>query len=376
MALKDFIKSQLLEVIEWLDDSGNTIVHRYPVKDQEIKMGARLTVREGQKAVFINEGRLADVFSPGLHKLSTSNLPVLTKLMAWKHGFNSPFKAEVYFVSTRQFTDQKWGTSNPVIVRDPELGPLRLRAFGIYSYRVDDPAVFIRDIVGTDGNFTSEEISGQLRGLAISGFSDLLGECKIPVFDLAANYDELSAQGRKKLDTEFKTHGLELAKFYVENISLPPEVEKMLDKRTSMGVVGDMGRFTQFQAAKAIESAAENPGGTAGAGVGLGAGIAMGHQMMGAMGSAQQTAGSAQPATAQANCVKCSQSIPTGSKFCSHCGATQGAACVKCSKPLSPGAKFCADCGAPQMATCSKCNDPVPSGSKFCPSCGNPTGGS
>ncbi len=347
MALKDFIKSQLLEVIEWLDDSGNTIVYRYPVKDQEIKMGARLTVREGQTAVFINEGRLTDVFKPGLHKLSTRNLPVLTKLMAWKHGFNSPFKAEVYFVSTRQFTDQKWGTANPVIVRDPELGPLRLRAFGIYSFRVDDPGLFIRDIVGTDGSFTTEEIAGQLRGLAISGFSDLLGESKIPVFDMASNYDELSAQARQKLGAEFKAHGLELAKFYVENISLPPKVEEMLDKRTSMGVVGDMGRFTQFQAAKAIESAAENPGGTAGAGVGLGAGIAMGHQMMGAMGSAQQGTGPAQPAAVQVSCVKCSQSIPTGSKFCSHCGTSQTATCTKCKDPIPPGAKFCANCGNP-----------------------------
>ncbi len=249
MALKDFIKTQFIEVIEWLDDTGDTLVYRFPVEGQEIKMGARLTVREGQCAIFINEGRLADVFKPGLHRLSTRNLPILTKLMAWKHGFNAPFKVEVYFVSARQFTDQKWGTSNPVIVRDPELGPLRLRAFGIYSFRVDDPAVFIREIVGTDGNFTTEEITGQLRGLAISGFSDLLGESKIPVFDLASNYDELSAQARQKLGNEFKTHGLELAKFYVENISLPPEVEAMLDKRTSMGVVGDMGRFTRFQTA-------------------------------------------------------------------------------------------------------------------------------
>jgi membrane protease subunit (stomatin/prohibitin family) len=377
MALKDFISSQFIEVIEWLDDSGNTLVYRFPVRGQEIKMGAQLTVREGQSAVFINEGRLADVFLPGRHRLSTRNMPILTKLMAWKHGFNSPFKAEVYFVSTRQFTDQKWGTSNPVIIRDPEMGPLRLRAFGIYSFRVDDPATFIRDLVGTDGNFTTEEITGQLRGLAVSGFSDLLGECKIPVFDLASKYDELSNEAKEKLNVEFRTHGLDLAKFYVENISLPPEVEAMLDKRASMGMVGDMGRYTQFQTAQAIEAAADAPGGAAGSGVGIGAGVAMGYQMMGAMTGGQAPPGTpaagGAPGAAQVPCVKCTQSIPAGSKFCAHCGEAQGAACVKCKKPLTAGAKFCAECGAPQAANCSKCDKPLAPGAKFCAECGNPT---
>jgi membrane protease subunit (stomatin/prohibitin family) len=374
MAIKDFIRTQFIEVIEWLDDTGNTLVYRFPVEGQEIKMGARLTVREGQAAVFINQGRLADVFKPGYYRLSTRNLPILTKLLAWKHGFNSPFKAEIYFVSTRQFTDQKWGTSNPVIVRDPELGPLRLRAFGIYSFRVDDPAVFMREIVGTDGNFTTEAITGQLKGLAISGFSDLLGECKIPVFDLASKYDELSTEARGKLDTEFESHGLELAKFYVENISLPPEVEAMLDKRTSMGVVGDMKRFTQFQTAAAIEAAAENPGGTAGAGVGIGAGVAMGQHMMGGMQSAQPGAAAAQTAATGAQCVKCSQAIPSGSRFCSHCGTPQGALCTTCQSPIAPNAKFCSNCGAQQGETveCSKCKNPIEAGAKFCAKCGTP----
>ena len=342
MALKDFMKSQFIEVIEWLDDSGDTMAYRFPVQGQEIKMGASLTVREGQTAVFLNEGTIADVFKPGRHKLATRNLPILTKLRAWKHGFNSPFKAEVYFVSTRQFTDQKWGTSNPVMLRDPELGAIRLRAFGIFSFKVDDPALFMREIVGTEGHFTTEEINGQLKRLTISGFSDLLAESKIPAFDLASNYDELSAKAKAKLAPEFKSHGLELAKFFVENISLPPEVERMLDKRASMGVVGDMGRFTQFQAAQAIESAAENPGGTAGAGVGIGAGVAMGQSMMGAMNQGAQA-----PSTATASCIKCSKAIPADAKFCPQCGAPQAASCGKCKAPLTAGAKFCASCGAP-----------------------------
>ncbi len=343
MALKDFIKSQFIEVIEWLDDSGNTMVYRFPVQGQEIKIGARLTVRESQFAVFVNEGRIADVFNPGLHTLSTRNLPILTKLKAWKHGFNSPFKAEVYFVSARQFTDQKWGTSNPVMLRDPELGAIRLRAFGIFSFKVDDPSVFMREIVGTDGHFTTEEINGQLKGLTISGFSDLLGESNIAAFDLASKYDELSAKAKAKLDSEFKSHGLSLSKFYVENISLPAEVEKMLDKRASMGVVGDLNRFTQFQTAKAIETAAENPGGVAGAGVGIGAGVAMGQSMMGAMGNQAQAAQA--PASASTTCVKCAKSIAVGSAFCSHCGAPQGRSCSKCKAAVTPDAKFCSSCG-------------------------------
>jgi membrane protease subunit (stomatin/prohibitin family) len=340
LALKDFVRSQFIEVIEWLDDSGDTVVYRFPVQAQEIKMGARLTVREGQFAVFVSEGSIADVFNPGLHTLSTRNLPVLTKLRAWKHGFNSPFKAEVYFVSSRQFTDQKWGTSNPVMLRDAELGPIRLRAFGIFSFKVHDPAVFMKEIVGTEGHFTTEEINGQLKRLTVSGFSDLLAESNIPAFDLAAKYDELSSKAQAKLDSEFKSHGLTLSKFYVENISLPPEVEEMIDKRASMGVAGDLNRFTQFQTAKAIESAAENPGGgAAAAGVGIGAGAAMGQSMMGAMGQGQATA-------SMMTCGKCARSITAGSAFCNHCGAPQGRTCSKCKATVTPDSKFCSSCGA------------------------------
>lgn len=369
MALMDFVKSQFLEVIEWLDDTGDTLVYRFPnVEAQEIKMGARLTVREGQSAVFVNEGRIADVFRPGLYRLSTRNLPILTKLLSWKHGFTSPFKAEVYFVSTRQFTDQKWGTSNPVMLRDSEFGPIRLRAFGIYGFKVQDPALFLREIVGTDGHFTTDEITGQLKRMTVSGFSDLLGESKIPALDLAANYDELSEQARTKIAPWFQSHGLELSKFWIENISMPPEVEKALDTRTSMGVVGDMGRFTQFQAAKSMEAAAENPsGGAAGAGVGLGAGAAMGHAVMGAMASASK----ATPAATEVSCVQCSRPIAEGVAFCSHCGAKQRATCTKCQTPLPSEAKFCANCGAPQRATCTECQASLTPGAKFCANCGH-----
>src|SRR5213594_1980219 len=335
MGIFDAIRSQFIEVIEWLDDSGNTILHRFPVQGQEIKNGARLTVRESQAAVFVYQGQIADLFAPGLHTIDGGNTPILTKLGAWMHGFNSPFKAEVYFVNTKQFTDLKWGTSNPVMMRDTDFGMVRLRAFGIYSMRVADPRELIRQIAGTNARFVTEDIEGQLRRTLVSGFSDALAESKIAALDLASNYDELGQIARTKLNDEFKSLGLELTKFVVENISLPQEVEAAMDKRTSMGVLGDMGKYTQFEAAQAMRDAAQNPSGGAGLGAGLGAGFAVGGAMAGAMNDAMRQRGTsasgsvtgAAPATVK--CVKCGAQLPADTKFCNECGASQAPA--KCS---------------------------------------------
>ncbi len=279
MALWDKVTAELVDIIEWTDDSRDTMVWRFPRYQNEIKYGAKLTVRESQVAVFVNEGKIADVFQPGMHSLTTKNMPVLTTLKGWYYGFDSPFKAEVYFVNTRQFTNLKWGTKNPVILRDPEFGPIRLRAFGTYVVRVSDASVFIKDIVGTDAHFTIEEITDQLRNLIVSRLADMLGESNIPVLDMAANYDELSMFMTKKISPEFFEYGIEITKLLIDNISLPPEVEEALDKRTSMGIVGDLNKYTQFQSANAMELAAENPGGDASAGVGMGMGFAMANQM-------------------------------------------------------------------------------------------------
>lgn len=288
MGLFDFIKGEFINVIEWTDDSHNTLVFRFPVRDHAIKMGAQLTVREGQAAVFINEGQLADVFTPGRYELSTANMPVLTKLNSWSMGFESPFKADVYFVDTTLFTDQKWGTQNPITLRDAEIGPVRVRAFGSYAYRVTDPARFMQEVVGTGGRFTTDDIRGQLRSHVISSFTDSLGESKVPVLDLASKYKELGDGLAESMKGDFDTYGLGLEVFLIENISLPPEVSAMLDKRSSMGILGDMGKFTQFQAAQAMEKAASNPGGGAADGMGLGAGLAMGQAMAAAMGGQGQ----------------------------------------------------------------------------------------
>jgi membrane protease subunit (stomatin/prohibitin family) len=293
MSIFDRVKNealnQFIEVIEWLDETGNTMVYRFPVHNQEIKNGAKLIVRESQSAVFVYQGQAADVFGPGTYTIDGGNTPIMSKLEAWKFGFNSPLKAEVYFVNTKQFTDTKWGTANPVMLRDADFGIVRLRAFGAYSLRVSDPQTFIKEIAGTNGHFQVEDIDGQLKRAIVSEFSDALGELKIPALDLASQYKELGEVIRGKINEDFKTYGLEVSKFYVENVSLPPEVEAALDKRASMGAIGNVDQYMKFQAADAFRDAAQNEGG-GGMGVQLGAGFAMGNQMVNAFGQPGQQA--------------------------------------------------------------------------------------
>lgn len=279
MSLFDKLFGEFVDIVEWIDTSNDTLIYRFERYQNELKNGAKLVVRESQRAVFIEQGKIADVFEPGTYSLNTENLPILSTLRGWKHGFNSPFKAEVYFVSTKQFTNLKWGTKNPITLRDPEFGPCRVRAFGNYCIRVIDPISFIKEVAGTDGHFTADEISHQLRNLIITFFSDAIGESNIPVLDLAANYHELGQLITAPLDVKFQHYGLNLTEFLIENISLPPEVEQALDKRTSMGIVGDLNKFTQFQAAQSMEAAAGNTAGGASEGIGLGIGMAMANQM-------------------------------------------------------------------------------------------------
>jgi len=291
MGLWERITGQLIDIIEWLDDGEETMVYRFPRNDNEIKYGAKLIVRESQMAVFVNEGQLADIFMPGTYELETANMPILTTLKSWAHGFESPFKAEVYFIATRRFTDLKWGTKNPIMLRDAEFGMVRLRAFGSYEVRVTSGAAFLREIVGTQGVFSAGEITDQLRNIIVARFTDLVGERRIPALDLAANYDELGHFLRDSISVDFAQYGLDLTKILVENVSLPPEVEKVFDKRTSMGIVGDLNRYTQFQAANAMENASKSGGGGAADGLGMGMGFAMASQFSQQMsgGGAAQT---------------------------------------------------------------------------------------
>jgi membrane protease subunit (stomatin/prohibitin family) len=295
MTLWKKLTGEFIDIIEWPDDSGETLIYRFPRHANEIKYGAQLIVREGQMAIFINEGRLeqprpqtwnvmefeggADVFTPGRYVLETKNLPILSTLQGWKHGFSSPFKAEVYFIKSTRFLDQKWGTPNPIMLRDAEFGPIRLRAFGSYSLKILDPVRFLREVSGAGAKFTLADIGGQLRSLIITRFTDVLGESRIPALDLAANYDELGHFVTTRIGPDFKEYGLELTQLLVTNISLPEAVQEAMDKRTSMGVLGNLAQYTQYQAAEALGKAAEQPGGLAAAGMGMGAGMAMGAHM-------------------------------------------------------------------------------------------------
>jgi len=285
MGIFDKIRGEFVDIVEWIDDTSRTLVWRFPRYHNQIKNGAQLIVRPGQVAIFVRQGQLADTFEPGQYTLTTQNLPVLSTLEGWKHGFDSPFKAEVYFVSTRQITDLKWGTPNPVMLRDADFGPVRLRAFGTYALRALDPKIILTELVGSDGNFSVDELTELVRSIIISSFVDYLGEAKIPALDLASQYREIGDEARdlvcERVDNEY---GLEITQLNILNISLPPEVEKAIDQRSSMTAIGDMQQFQQFQMGNAMTAAANNPaGGGAAEGMGMGMGFAMAGQMMNSM---------------------------------------------------------------------------------------------
>lgn len=284
MGLFSKLFGEFVDVIEWTDDSSNTMVHRFERYGNEIKYGAKLIVRETQFAVFVNEGEVADVLGPGTYELETQNLPLLTTLQNWQHGFQSPFKAEVYFCNARRFVDLKWGTKHPLMLRDSEFGGLRIRAFGTYGVRILDSLKFIREIVGTEGVFTTDEISSQLRNLITSRFATIIGGSNIPVLDMAANFDQLGEYLTRRIGPEFGEYGLELTRILVENISLPPAVSEALDKRTSMGITGNLDRFLQYQSGVSMEAGASNTGGGASDGIGMGIGLAMANRMNTSMG--------------------------------------------------------------------------------------------
>ncbi len=275
MGILDFLSGQFIDVIQWTDETRDTMVWRFERQGHEIKYGAKLTVREGQAAVFVHEGQLADVFTPGMYMLETNNMPIMTSLQHWDHGFQSPFKSEIYFINTTRFTDLKWGTKNPIMLRDPEFGPIRLRAYGTYAIKVSDPAVFMREIVGTDGEFTADEISFQIRNVIVQEFSRALAASGIPALDMAANTKDLGALVAKAIDATMIAYGLSIPELYVENISLPEAVEKALDDRTSRGIAGNLDEHMKWKAAEAMAQ----PGSAAGQAMGMGMGAGLGMQM-------------------------------------------------------------------------------------------------
>jgi membrane protease subunit (stomatin/prohibitin family) len=342
MALRDFLAKQFIDVIHWTESEEGVLAYRFPMQDMEIQNGGKLTVRESQMAAFVNEGKVADIFGPGLYTLATQTLPLLTNLMNWDKAFQSPFKSDVYFFSSRLQTNQRWGTATPITIRDKEFGAVRLRGYGIYSWHVADARAFHTKVSGTREIYKVGDIEGQLRNSIVGRMTDAFAQSTIPFLDMAANQLELGGKIGDGLKPMFADLGLALDSFVVENLSLPDELQKLLDTRIGMTMIGDMSRYTQYQVANSMPIAAANEGGggVAGIGVGLGAGLTMAQQMMNAMrpGEAPPPAagpatpagpapagGAGAPAAAGATkfCINCGHSIPRAAKFCAECGSAQ-----------------------------------------------------
>lgn len=369
----------LLKVIEWADNTSNTIVYKVDTKKNVIKRGSALTVREGQAAIFCDKGRMADVFRPGYYKLDTDSLPILTTLLSWKYGFETPFKSEVYFVNTGRFTKQRWGTANPIMLRDPDFGAVRVRGYGTYSFRIKDPYVFMTELSGSHSTYKTEDITDHIRSMLVMAISDAMGESGISVIDMAANLMELSDAVKKSLDKRFEELGLELSDFNFENVSLPAELEKAMDETARLGMMRrNVDVYTQIAQADALKDAAKNPG-MAGSGMSAGLGMGMGMQMMHAMSgmnnmNSPMNAQAQTVAGAEKTCPKCGTRVSADAKFCTKCGAnvisTESGACRKCGAKLTPNAKFCPECGTPTASVCAKCGAKLAPNAKFCPECG------
>ncbi|MCI0414178.1 SPFH domain-containing protein [bacterium] len=361
-----------IEVIQWKEDTGEDMVWRFPGSD-EIKMGAQLIVSESQAAVFFRDGKALDVFTAGRHTLSTMNLPLLTKLMSWPFGFKSPFQAEVYFVSRRIFTNQKWGTREPVVFRDTEFKMVRLRSFGVFSMRVHEPQLFVNTVVGTQQRFTTGDVEGFLRDIIVSRLNDVLGETLKTLLDLPRYYDELGVALKTRVKEDFGRYGLELVDFYINSITPPEDVQKVIDERSGMAAVGDMNQYMRYKAARAVGDAAKQEGGSAGEGMGLGMGAGLGMMLPGMISQAMQGAEQGTIAAGTIPCPSCQAQIPSGSQFCSSCGAKVLATmhCPKCNTQIPAGSKFCSGCGASLATTsCAKCGTALAPGAKFCSNCG------
>lgn len=349
-----FIKTNLLKSLEWTDDSTNTIVYKYPMDGRQIMNGSKLTVRESQIAIFVNKGKIADIFEPGMYKLHTSNLPILTQILSWPYGFKSPFYADVYFINLKQFA-LKWGTSNPIAMRDKEFGTIRIRGFGTYAFKVDNPKVFLEELFGTNSTFLTEDIEQYLKSMLVSCISDTIAESKISALDMACNLLEFSDAVKETIAQKFTSLGLNITNFVIENISFPEQVEKAIDTRSSLGVLQDsMDSYVKYSAANAMGDAAKNesPGNMAGAGVGLGTGVAMAEVMKEAMKPSKKSEEVPQEVEKKKKavkyCLECGAEMPIRAKFCNECGAKQVVehVCPECGAKVTASAKFCNECGA------------------------------
>lgn len=352
MGFFNFVKSQLLKNIDWLDNSNNVMVYKYPMEGREIMIGSKLTVRESQVAIFMVKGKIADVFEPGIHTLIVNNLPILSALLAWPRGFKQPFTADVFFINTKQFTNQKWGTTNPIIMRDKDFGSIRIRGYGTFAFKVTEPKTFLKELFGTNSSFTTESVADYLKSFLVSGISDTIAESKISALDLACNLMEFNKMAKEQVKDHFENLGLTLTNLMIENLSFPEEVEKAIDTQSSMGVLkNNMDTYIKYKSAEAIGDVAKNPG-VAGMGAQLGTGMAIGEMVKNSINSSMKNDEEKKDDNKKEEkvkfCPECGTKNPINAKFCVECGKKlerDKSVCPNCGEKLTEKAKFCTKCG-------------------------------